>query len=164
MEKVNPDKFIGQKLPYAFRKAFIRNEKFPLEARFLLILLITYKGKNESCWPSQGTLGKVMNRNKDTVRKYLKVLSDAGHLKIKSRGMGRSLLYTPSYWKISASKVVNKEEEEKPTETSRQEPAETLAHRSISSGNKEKKNKGKEIFNKKRKELGLMTIGRNLLE
>lgn len=158
MEKVGPNRSIGSKQSYGFRKAFIRDGNIPLEARFLLILLMTYKGKNENCWPSQGTLGKDMNLSRDTVRKYLKVLSGAGHLKIKFRGIGRSLLYEPSYWKISAGKAGNGKEEGKPTEIPRHEPAENLGHRSISSGNKEREClKGRELFDKKRRELGLIS-------
>ncbi len=137
---------------YGFRKAFIKNSSIPLEARFLLILLMTYKGKNNSCWPSIGEISKRYGKNRDTVRKYLIVLEKEGHLKIVSRGIGRSNLYTPSYWKISAGHPTDN----KPTEESLPQPNEITLNRSISSENKDKNNINmRQLFEQKRKELGL---------
>lgn len=158
MEKIKDYKHPESKqLFYGFRKAFIKNSHIPLEARFLIVLLFTYVGKNKKCWPSQGELAKRMDRNTDTVRKYLGVLEREGHLKIESQGIGRSLLYAPSYWKISAGKAANRDGEEKPTEIPRHELAEALGHRSINPGNKEREidrnNEGIELLRKRVKEL-----------
>lgn len=137
---------------YGFRKAFIKNSSIPLEARFLLILLMTYKGKNNSCWPSIGEISRRYGKNRDTVRKYLIALEKEGHLRITSRGIGRSNLYTPSYWKISTGQP----NDYKPTEESISQPNETTLNRSISSENKDKNNINlRQLFEQKRKELGL---------
>jgi len=142
---------------YGFRKAFIQNPVIPHPARFLLILLLTYKGKNNACWPSQGDLSKKMGVSKDTIRKYLGILEKEGYLITKSRGVGRSLLYTPSYWKISAGKEESTEKDLEPGEITIHEPDEFSTTRSIVSGNKNSTFKiGKDLFNQKRKELGLI--------
>ena len=141
---------------YGFRKAFIKNNSLPLESRFLLILLMTYKGKNQSCWPSIGELSSKFGKNKDTVRKYLIVLEQAGYLKINSRGIGRSRLYTPSYFKISAGSINNPMQNPQPNEILLHQPIESTLNRSISLGNKDNGFKNaKELFDEKRKELGL---------
>lgn len=139
MEKINLNNQNVNNFHYGFRKAFIKNTNFALEARFLLILLMTYKGKNTNCWPSQGELGRVMNRSRDSVRKYLTILEEAGHLKVKSRGIGRSLLYEPSYWGIYAGTKEKHNKEGKPAEIPRLQPTESFRDRSISLGNKEEK-------------------------
>lgn len=158
MEKVQLKRYLGSQLYYGFRKAFLKNEKLPLEARFIIVLLFTYKGKNKECWPSQGELAKRMNRDIDTVRKYLMILRQEGYLKIVSRGIGRSLLYTPSYMKISVGSLVEKNNSQEPVEIAKQEPIETPTQRSIVSKNKDNGLLiGKELFDKKRKELGLIS-------
>lgn len=130
MEKIDPRKFISgdNKIYHGFRKSFIQNGSISLEARFILVLLMTYKGKNENCWPSQGTLGKNINRSRRTVSKYLKELERRGFLKISSRGYGRSLLYSPNY--LPVQKVNTK-----PAKTATQRPTQTITARSIDSEN-----------------------------
>jgi len=158
MENLDTEKIITRPLKYGFRKAFIQNVCLPLEARFLLILLMSFKGKNKDCWPSQRKLATVMGRSKDTVHKYLNILRKEGYLSVKTRGIGRSLLYAPSYWKISAGGDDKSTEIKKPAEISTQEPAETTPLRSISSGNKEKvinENEGIEQVRRKLIQLGL---------
>lgn len=141
---------------YGFRKAFIKNNTLPLEARFLLILLMTYKGKNKSCWPSIGEISKRMGKNRDTVRKYLIVLETSGHLIIESRGIGRSHLYSPSYIKISSG-ITNINETTKPAEKYIYQPNESTLNRSINSGNKEKDFiSGKDLFLSRKKQFGLI--------
>ncbi len=156
MEKIDSKSNDKQSF-YGFRKAFIKDFEISMEARFLLILLLTYKGKNSTCWPSIGELSKRMGKNKDTVRKYLRELEAKGYLKTRSRGIGRSHLYTPSYWKISAGQTTHTQKNEKPAEETICQPAESTLNRSISSGNKDNGFKtGKDLFDKKRKELELL--------
>lgn len=141
---------------YGFRKAFIKSPELSAMARFTLILLVCYLGKNKHCWPSVGELSKCLRVNKDTTRKYLKELEKRSHLIIKSRGIGRSHLYTPSYYRISSGPGQIICQETKPAEETIHRPAEIALNRSISSGNKDKGLKtGKELFDQKRKELGL---------
>lgn len=163
MERINLKGQLDKQLFYGFRKAFIRNSSIPVEARLLLILLITYLGKNKNCWASQGKLAKDMGCDVDTVRKYLRILQEAGHLIMQNRGIGRSLLYTPSYLIISAGKTEKIEKNTKPAEILSQTPTETPEHRSITSGNKEETITGKELFDKKRKELGLISKRSDLI-
>lgn len=156
MKKIN-FKSEDKQIFYGFRKAFIQNSEVSMESRFLLILLLTYKGTNPSCWPSIGELSKKYAKNKDTVRKYLKELEAKGFLKIQSRGIGRSNLYTPSYRKISAGTVAITKPYTKPPEETTYQPTESTLNRSISSGNKDNGFKtGKELFDLKRKELDLL--------
>jgi hypothetical protein len=155
MEKTN-DNLKSKTAFYGFRKAFIHNADISPESRLLLIDLMTYKGENTECWPSQTKLSKDIGRNKDSIRKYLKELISNGYLKVHSRGIGRSLLYAPSYWKISSGYVKDKSKDEKPAEEIVDQPAESTLNRSISSGNKVNEFKsGKELFDQKRKELEL---------
>ena len=101
-------------------------------------------------------LSKRCGKNKDTIRKYLKELVTKGYLKTQSRGIGRSHLYTPSYCKTSSGFSTNIQQGEKPAEKTIHQPAETTLNRSISSGNKYNGFKtGKELFDQKRRELGL---------
>lgn len=142
---------------YGFRKAFIKNPEVSALARFTLILLLTFKGKNSGCWPSVGTLAKHLRLNRDTVRKYTNELVEKGYLIKYSRGIGRSLYYIPSYWKISSGSNHSDNQKDKPTEEKIHQPTEITLNRSISSGNKDSTFKnGKELFNKRRKELGLI--------
>lgn len=124
---------------YGFRKAFIKNVGVPVHARLLLILLMTYKGKNEFCWVSQGLLANIMLCHRDSVRKYLRILQKKGYLKAKQRGIGRSLLYAPSYTPIYAG--LNGRTLP-PNEKGRQRPNDFHRALSINSGNivKEVKN------------------------
>lgn len=141
---------------HGFRKAFIQNSEISALARFVLVLLITFKGKNEVCWPSVGTLAKHLGLNKDTTCKYINELVRKGFLIKRSRGIGRSLLYAPSYWKISSGSNYINGQEARLTEKTLHQPTETTLNRSIDSGNKDTESlKGKELFNKRRKELGL---------
>ena len=141
---------------YGFRKAFIQNNEISPLARFTLIMLFTFKGKNESCWPSVGKLASCMGINRDTTRKYINELVSKGYVIKKSRGIGRSLLYTPSYWKISSGNNKKKVEKTEPAEKTIHQPAEITLNRSINTENKDKAFKsGKELFEQKRKELGL---------
>ena len=128
MEKIDIRRFVPEdkKIYYGFRKAFIQSSVISLEARFLLVLLMTYKGKNAYCWPSQGELGRRLNRSRSTVRKYLMILKTKGHLRIERRGIGRSLSYFPNYLPIQKIK---------PDKRVRQEPGQILTARSIDSGN-----------------------------
>lgn len=131
MEKIAIKSFgvsSGSQVYHGFRKAFIKNNNISLEARFLLILLFTYKGNNSSCWPSQGTLSKIINRSRRTVSKYLQELASSGYLKISSRGYGRSLLYYPNYLPVQKEKT-------KPDKTVTQEPTQVITARTIVSGN-----------------------------
>ncbi len=142
---------------YGFRKAFIKNPEVSALARFTLILLLTFKGKNDGCWPSVGTLAKHLGLNRDTVRKYTNELVEKGYLIKHSRGIGRSLLYIPSYWKISLGSNYIDNQKDKPTEKTIHQPDEFTLNRSISSGNKDSTFKtGKELFDQKRKELNLI--------
>jgi biotin operon repressor len=142
---------------YGFRKAFIRNTDLSPEARLILIIMMTHKGKNSYCWPSHRTLCKELGRNRDSIRKYIKELIFHGYLVTKSQGIGRSLLYTPSYWKISAGSTSTTKQDEKPAEENIHQPADSTLNRSISSGNKDRGFKtGKELFDQKRRELGLI--------
>lgn len=142
---------------YGFRKAFIKNPSLSIEARFLLILLITFKGINPTCWPSLATLAKIMNRSRDSVRKYLKELRINGFLKIASRGIGRSHSYTPSYIKIYAGKSNELNQSPKPAEETLQRPDESFRDRSIVSGNINKDLKtGKNLFYETGRRLGFV--------
>lgn len=121
---------------YGFRKAFIKNDKLLVNARFLLIVLMCFKGKNESCWVSQGKLAKIMICHRDSIRKYLRILQKSGYLKIKRRGVGRSLLYAPSYTPIYVGlggRTLL------PNENDRQRPAGFVRVLSIDSGNIERR-------------------------
>lgn len=146
-------KLTSKSMHQGFRKAFIQNKDLPLEARFLLILLMTYKGLHEYCYPSQGTLAKILNRNTDSVRKYMNILEQEGYVKIKSRGIGRSLNYAPSYFKISVGTSQISKQPSKPPVIIREEPPESVGNRSISSRNIVKTLSGKELFEQKRREL-----------
>lgn len=155
MEKINTS--FDKKFFYGFRKVFIKNYTIPAYARFLLILLFTFKGKNTNCWPSIGTLSKCLGLNKDTTRKYLKVLEKEGYLKIESRGIGRSNRYTPSYCKFSSGSQSQKTEIIKPAEETIRQPSDSTLNRSINSENKVSTFKtGKELFDQRRRELGLL--------
>lgn len=142
---------------HGFRKAFIKNTDLSPEARLLLIILMSFKGKNINCWPSLKTLSKSLGRNTDSVAKYLKELKSAGYLKVKSRGIGRSNSYTPSYFKLSSGINTNRNDEfKKASEELPHQPTESTLSRSIYSGNIDRGLiKGKELFDKRRKELGL---------
>lgn len=146
---------VSKNLHFGFRKAFIRNAQLPTGARLLLIDLMTYKGVNYSCWPSQSTLSKDMGQSTDTVRKYMNLLVKEGYVVVKSRGIGRSLDYIPSYHKLLASKPIEKTQSPEPPEPIRQEPVEIVGHRSIDPGNIVKTISGKERFDKQRRKLHL---------
>lgn len=118
---------------FGFRKAFIKNDKIPVYARFLLIVLMCFKGKNEYCWVSQGKLAEIMCSHRDTVRKNLRILQKRGYLKAQMRGIGRSLLYAPSYTPIYAGLG---DTTLRPNENERQRPVEFPRALSIDSGNK----------------------------
>lgn len=117
---------------YGFRKAFLKNDQIPVPARFLLVLLMSFKGKNEYCWVSQGKLAKIMCSHRDTVRKNLRILQKNGYLKIKMQGIGRSLNYAPSYMPIY---VGLRGKTLRPDENERQRPAGFPRLLSINSGN-----------------------------
>jgi biotin operon repressor len=123
------------KAKYAYRKAFLMDVKILVKARFLLVLLFCFKGNNEYCWPSEGTLGKIMGCSRDSIRKYLRILQKHGNLKIQRRGIGRSLLYAPSYLPIYAGQMSKKVV---PVENQRREPAEFQRVLSINTENKER--------------------------
>lgn len=157
MEKISLDRTNSKFIHHGFRKAFIRNSILSPESRLLLIILMSYKGENSQCWPSVGSLSKNLGRNRDSVRKYIKELKSNGYLITNSRGMGRSLLYTPSYWGISAGPLTIIQQDEQPAEKTVHQPDETTLNRSIVSENKDNKFKsGKELFDQKRKELELL--------
>lgn len=157
MEKIKANEKITKEGFYGFRKAFIKNKEISLESRFIMILLMTFKGKNETCWPSLGTLAKIANRSSDSIRKYLKELKINGYLKVVSRGIGRSLSYAPSYLKVYAGYVEKIDNPDKRAEIIRQGPDDISRDRSITSGNKEKDLKiGKELFDETRKKYGFL--------
>ena len=145
------------KLLYGFRKAFIQDANISMGARFLLILLMTYKGMNDFCWPSVRELSNKFGKNKDTVRKHLRELEQKGYLVTRSRGIGRSHLYIPTYHKNSSGLTANISFKQKPTEENIVQPAESTLNRSVTLGNKDKETiDGWALFEEKRKELGLL--------
>ena len=155
MKKVNYN-LNNKQTFYGFRKAFLKNPEVSMEARFLIVLLFCYKGKNLFCWPSMGELSRICGKNKDTIRKYFKELEIHNYLKIRSRGIGRSHLYTPSYCRISSGSNQSETPIAKPAEETMHQPDETTLNRSISSGNKDNGFKtGKELLDQKRRELGI---------
>ena len=148
---------------YGFRKAFIQSTELSVEAKFLLIDLMTYKGMHAECWPSQAKLSRDIGRNKDSVRKYLKELISNGHLMVRSRGIGRSILYAPSYWKISSGQGIKTPDDVKVAEETKVQPTESTLNRSIDSKNKDNTLKGIELCKQTLREHGLIrrSVGEN---
>lgn len=56
----------------------VKPTKLPLRAEALLRLLIDKRGRNESCWPSEGLLAREMQCSVRTVRRLLAELREAG--------------------------------------------------------------------------------------
>ena len=79
------------------RRTFLKNTDLSLSARFLLVLLMTFKGANQSCWPSSRTLAKICRVDPRSIYSWRKELEKFGYLKTERRGKNKSLRYWPSY-------------------------------------------------------------------
>lgn len=74
-----------------------------VSARYLYCVLLRHCGKDDSCFPSQITLGKIMNISARHIRNLLDELIEAKILTKKRKGWNRSNTYT-----LTKSFIVNR--------------------------------------------------------
>ncbi|MBU4210638.1 helix-turn-helix domain-containing protein [Patescibacteria group bacterium] len=67
--------------------------QLPVPARFLYCVLLKYCGKDEYCFPSQITLGKILGYTDKHIRTLLNELIGAGLVSRKRSGWNRSNTY-----------------------------------------------------------------------
>ena len=60
-------------------------------ARMVYVLLLTYANDKGKCWPSQSTLAKILNVNRDAVVNAYKTLRELGFIKTKKNPATKSL-------------------------------------------------------------------------
>jgi len=88
---------LSGKYSHGVRKAFIKNRRLSLGARFLIWVLMAYKGSDDYCYPSLHCLGLVCGVHRSTIKRWIKELKCSGYLKTKPRGFKKTLLFFPSY-------------------------------------------------------------------
>ena len=84
---------ITKRTTLGVRQAFIRKTILSHGSRFLYVLLMTYKGSDFSCFPSENSLAKVCGVNERTIRRWTEELKKNGFIETKRRGFNKSLSY-----------------------------------------------------------------------
>lgn len=71
-----------------------QESQLTLQARYLLCVLLKFCGQDESCFPSQKLLAKIMCLSVRQTTDYLRELEDSGIIKRKRAGFNRPNTYT----------------------------------------------------------------------
>jgi hypothetical protein len=139
-----------------------------VSARYLYCVLLKYCGKDEWCFPSQITLGKVFGCSDKHIRTLLKELIEVKLISKKRRGWNRSNTYHVVKL-LSADRIPTPDSDRKPTSVIIQtssspqsgntvpiHPEPTVPPKSTYLKGKDKNSvKGREMVRRKLEELGL---------
>ena len=102
-------------------------------------VLAMYANREGKAWPTQETIGKMLNINRETVRESVRALEGFGYLKTINRGHRRSKLYqlTADFYRPDGGgaatgngggvATIHTQEESKQTRKSRAPPRSPLA-------------------------------------
>lgn len=80
-----------------------------ISARYLLMVLIRFSGQDESCYPSQAKLAKILNISARQIRNLLSELIRAGLISKKRSGYNQSNTYTVAkqYRKLTSTQLTD---------------------------------------------------------
>lgn len=84
------------------KNEFLR-KNLPPTAKLLQIVLISYLIDKDICFPSVGTLARLIGVSKNSIRKHLKILENRGFLEIIQQE-GRPHLFRPIYGQVKMQK------------------------------------------------------------
>ena len=69
------------------------SQKVSVGAKLVYAMLLKYAWQNDYCFPGQEKLADDIGAGKRSVVRWIKELEEAGFLKVKRRGLGKSNLY-----------------------------------------------------------------------
>jgi hypothetical protein len=81
----------------------LRRPELSAGAKLTYMVLLSYAWQQDSCFPGQSTLATDLGAGQRSVIRYLRELQQAGLLRVKRRGLGKTNLYTLARWERTGS-------------------------------------------------------------